>query len=92
MNLAQEQELNFTCHARFRVLFTWRHLSEALQRVQHLFTDLFLYFQLVIYTLFKFSLQYCAGNRTMPFLLQMKGLRRNEVAMKTDAGITIIRF
>jgi len=43
-------------------------------------------------TCHEFILQYCAGNRTMPFLLQMKGLRRNEAAMKTDAGITFIQF
>jgi len=28
----------------------------------------------------------------MPFLQQMKGLRRNEDAMKTNAGITLIYF
>jgi len=44
------------------------------------------------YKKFKFSLQRCGGNGTMPFLQQMKGLRRNKDAMKTAAGITIIPF
>ena len=40
--------------------------------------------------LFRFYLQHCAGSGTMPFLQQMNGLRRNEDAMKTNAGITLI--
>jgi len=46
----------------------------------------------MILDLFKFCLYHFGVNRTMPFLQQMNGLRRNEYAMKIVAGKTILIF
>ncbi len=42
--------------------------------------------------LYKFCLKHCEGNQAMPFLQQMNGLRRNDDAMKTIAGIINLSF
>lgn len=53
------------------------YLRRTLERLGMLFS-----YGCMCKNLFRFYLQHCAGSGTMPFLQQMKGLRRNEDAMK----------